>query len=54
MIAWKVQMARGRWIAYLNFLQTSLRKWVSKTNGEAILALAQLSYTSRLYKLVQD
>jgi len=43
-------MARGRWIAYLNFLQTSLSKWVSKTNDEAILALAQLSYASHLHK----
>ena len=43
----------GGWIAYLKFLQTSLSKWVSKTNGEAILALAQLSYASHLYKLVQ-
>jgi len=26
---------------------------ISKTNGEAILALAQLSYASHLYNLVQ-
>ena len=45
-------LERG-WIAYLKFLQTSLSKWVSKTNGEAILALAQLSYASHLYKLIQ-
>ena len=50
---WKVQMARERWIAYLKILQTSLSKCVSKTNGEAILALVQLSYASHLYKLVQ-
>jgi len=48
--SWKVQMARGGWIAYLKFLQTSLSQWVSNTNGEAILALAQLSYASHLYK----
>ena len=47
---WKVQMARGGWIAYLNFLQTLLNKWVSKISGEAILALAQLRYASHLHK----
>ena len=46
-------MASGGWIAYLKILQTSLSKWVSKTKGEANLALAQLSYASNLYKLVQ-
>ena len=50
MVTWKVQMSRGGWIAYLNFLQTQLDKLISKTNGEAILALAQLSYASHLYK----
>jgi len=49
-VGWKFQMARGGWIAYLNFLQTLLSKWVSKTKGEAILALAQLSYASHLHK----
>ena len=38
--SWKVQMARGGWIAYLNFLQTQLDKLINKTNGEAKLALA--------------
>ena len=37
---WKVQMTRGGWIAYLNFVQTQLDKLISKTNGEAKLALA--------------
>jgi len=45
---------RSKWleggIAYLNFLQTLLSKWVSKTKGKAILALAQLSYASHLHK----
>ena len=40
----------GGWITYLKILQTSLSKWVSKTNSEANLALAQLSYASHLYK----
>ena len=31
-------------------LQAQLNKCVSKTNGEAILALAQLSYASHLHK----
>ena len=31
-------------------LQTQLDKCVSKTNGEAILALAQLNYASHLHK----
>jgi len=43
-------MARGGWIAYLNFLQTQLDKLVSRINGEAILTLAQLNYASHLYK----
>jgi len=43
-------MAREGWIAYLNFLQTLLNKWVSEISGKAILALAQLSYASHLHK----
>jgi len=46
-------MARGGWIAYLNFLQTQLDKLISKTKGKAILALAQLSYASHLHKSIK-
>ena len=50
-----IPLDRSKWleewrIAYLNFLQIQLDKLVSKTNGEAILALAQLSYASHLQK----
>ena len=51
---WKVQMARGGGVNSLfKILQTLLNKWVSKISGEAILALAQLSYASHLYKLAR-
>ena len=47
---WKVQMARGGVNSLFKNLQTLLNKWVSKISGEAILALAQLSYASHLNK----
>ena len=44
-------MARGGWIAYLKiFYKLQLDKLISKTKGEAIQALAQLSYASHLHK----
>ena len=47
---------RSKWLEGVNSLfknlQTLLSKCVSRTNGSAILALAQLNYASHLYKLV--
>ena len=46
-------MARGVNSLFKFSTKSLLSKCVSKTNGEAILAVAQLSYASHLYKLVQ-
>jgi len=44
-------MARKRMVNNLfKILQAQLNKCVSKTNGVAILTLAQLSYASHLHK----
>ena len=49
-----IQSERFKWLEGVNslfkILQTLLNKWVSKISGEAILALAQLSYASHLNK----
>ena len=49
-----VCLVRSKWLEGVNslfkILQAQLNYCVSKTNGEAILALAQLSYASHLHK----
>jgi len=47
-------MARGGVNSLFKFFyKLQLDKLISKTNGEAILALAQLSYASHLHKSSQ-
>jgi len=43
-------MARGGVNSLFKILQSQLDKLVSKTNGKALLALAQLSYERHLHE----